>query len=74
MAWIQKSFRLPTYRRGFHLITHLIEENVPELRHVKVGLAHIFIHHTSAGLTLNENADPIWSRRNSIQAIARSHS
>jgi secondary thiamine-phosphate synthase enzyme len=58
MAWIQKSFRLPTYRRGFHLITHLIEENVPELRQVKVGLAHIFIHHTSAGLTLNENADP----------------
>jgi len=57
MAWIQKSFRLPAHRRGFHLVTHLIEENVPELRQFKVGLAHIFIHHTSAGLTLNENAD-----------------
>ncbi len=58
MAWYQQTFRLPAFRRGFHLITPLIEQNVPEIRQVKIGLAHIFIHHTSAGLTLNENADP----------------
>ncbi len=58
MPWYQKSFRLSSFRRGFHLITDQIESNVPELREVEIGLAHIFIHHTSAGLTLNENADP----------------
>jgi secondary thiamine-phosphate synthase enzyme len=40
------------------LITHLIEEQIPELPDIEIGLAHIFIHHTSASLTLNENADP----------------
>ena len=58
MPWYQTSFRLPAFKRGFHLITHIIENNAPEIAEVKVGLAHIFIHHTSAGLTLNENADP----------------
>ncbi len=59
MAWYQTTFRLPPFRRGFHLITHLVEQQLPpETQRLKVGLAHIFIHHTSAGLTLNENADP----------------
>ena len=58
MSWYQKSFRLPSYRRGFHLVPHIIEQEMPELSKINVGLAHIFIHHTSAGLTLNENADP----------------
>jgi secondary thiamine-phosphate synthase enzyme len=58
MPWYQHSFRLPSFRRGFHLITHLIEEQIPELQETEMGLAHIFIHHTSASLTLNENADP----------------
>jgi secondary thiamine-phosphate synthase enzyme len=58
MSWYQKTFRLPSFKRGFHLITGQIESNMPELRKIKIGLAHIFIHHTSAGLTLNENADP----------------
>lgn len=58
MPWYQHTFRLPAFKRGFHLITHLIESNAPELGTLEVGLAHIFIHHTSAGLTLNENADP----------------
>ena len=58
MPWYQTTFRLPPFRRGFHLITHLIEENAPDLQKISVGLAHIFIHHTSAGLTINENADP----------------
>jgi secondary thiamine-phosphate synthase enzyme len=56
--WHQKTFRLPAVKRGFHLITHLIETEVPELAKVKVGLAHVFIKHTSASLTLNEDADP----------------
>ena len=59
MPWYQATFRLPPLKRGFHLITHLIEQNMPpETQQLKVGLAHVFIHHTSAGLTLNENADP----------------
>jgi secondary thiamine-phosphate synthase enzyme len=59
MPWYQTTFRLPPFKRGFHLITRLIEEQLPtESRQLQVGLAHVFIHHTSAGLTLNENADP----------------
>jgi len=58
MPWYQTTFRLPSFKRGFHLITGQIESNMPELRSINIGLAHIFIHHTSAGLTLNENADP----------------
>jgi secondary thiamine-phosphate synthase enzyme len=58
MPWYQTTFRLPPYRRGFHLITHLVETNAPEIQQFKIGLAHLFLHHTSASLTLNENADP----------------
>ena len=57
MPWYQHTFRLPAFRRGFHLVTHIIEKNVPEISQISVGLTHIFIHHTSAGLTLNENVD-----------------
>ncbi len=58
MPWYQTSFRLPAFKRGFHLVTHLIEQNASDIEQVRIGLAHIFIHHTSASLTLNENADP----------------
>ncbi|HMQ53185.1 MAG TPA: secondary thiamine-phosphate synthase enzyme YjbQ [Anaerolineae bacterium] len=58
MPWFQRTFRLPAFKRGFHLITQLIESNSPDLKQVEIGLAHIFIHHTSASLTINENADP----------------
>lgn len=58
MAWYQKTIRLRARSRGFHLITREIEEQIPELSKIKTGLAHIFIQHTSAGLTINENADP----------------
>ena len=44
--------------RGFHLVTQLIEKEVPELRAIEHGLLHVFIQHTSAILTVNENADP----------------
>lgn len=57
MKCIQKTFVLPSYKRGFHLITSKIESQIPELKNISVGLAHIFIHHTSASLTINENAD-----------------
>lgn len=52
----QREFILPPFRRGFHLITHLVEENLSELP--KTGLLHLIIQHTSAGITINENADP----------------
>ena len=57
-GWIQKQISLKPYSRGFHLVTHEIERQVPELSKITIGLAHIFIQHTSASLTLNENADP----------------
>ncbi|MDG2224558.1 MAG: secondary thiamine-phosphate synthase enzyme YjbQ [Rubripirellula sp.] len=56
--WIQRSVQLPAARRGFHLITHDILDAIPELAAVKVGLINLFIQHTSASLTINENADP----------------
>jgi secondary thiamine-phosphate synthase enzyme len=54
--WQQTETTLKPYRRGFHLITDEIVANLPELKDVKVGLLHVFIKHTSASLTLNENA------------------
>lgn len=56
--WIQKEFRLRPRARGFHLITDEIVQQLPELTVVGVGLLNILIKHTSASLTLNENADP----------------
>jgi secondary thiamine-phosphate synthase enzyme len=52
----QTEIKLPAFKRGFHLITDLIARNLPEMH--TDGILHIFIKHTSAGLTLNENADP----------------
>ncbi len=58
MSWFQKTITMQARRRGFHLVTHEITAQVPEIQDYQVGLAHIFIQHTSASLTLNENADP----------------
>ena len=58
MVWFQKEIRLTPTRRGFHLITHDVYNQLPELAQIEVGLAHLFIKHTSASLTINENADP----------------
>jgi len=58
MAWFQKEITLEAKSRGFYLVTRDIEAQLPELRRYRVGLAHIFIKHTSASLSLNENADP----------------
>lgn len=56
--WFQKEITLRAKSRGFHLVTREITELVPELSQFRLGLAHIFIKHTSASLTINENADP----------------
>ncbi len=58
MSWLQKEIALSEKKRGFHLVTQEIVARLPELQQYKVGLAHVFIMHTSASLTLNENADP----------------
>ena len=56
--WIQKEITLKPKPRGFHIITHDIEQQAPEIENVKIGIANIFIKHTSASLTLNENVSP----------------
>jgi secondary thiamine-phosphate synthase enzyme len=56
--WIQKEIKLKPRVRGFHLITDEILSQLPELKEVSVGLLNVFIKHTSASLTINENADP----------------
>ena len=56
--WIQKTITLAPKSRGFHIITHDVLENIPELKDLKTGILHLFIKHTSASLTINENADP----------------
>jgi len=56
--WAQREVALDPRPRGFHLVTGEVERAVPELRDVQVGMAHVFIRHTSAALTVNENADP----------------
>jgi len=56
--WFQKTVTLKPKTRGFHLITDEIEAQLPELADFSVGLAHLFIQHTSASLSINENADP----------------
>ncbi|MCW2954806.1 MAG: hypothetical protein JWQ48_3976 [Conexibacter sp.] len=56
--WIQRQLRLPPVERGFHLITREVVGALPELARLRVGLLHLHILHTSASLSLNENADP----------------
>jgi secondary thiamine-phosphate synthase enzyme len=56
--WVQKQLQLRPFPRGFQLITDQIADAVPEIGQVDVGLLHVFIQHTSASLTINENADP----------------
>lgn len=56
--WFQHTLTLPPKRRGFHLVTREIVDAVPEFAQVRVGLLHVWIQHTSASLTVNENASP----------------
>lgn len=58
MIILQKEFRLKPRPRGFHLVTDEILQHIPELQQIQTGLMHLFIKHTSASLSINENADP----------------
>ena len=58
MKFFQREIRLTAYPRGFHLITPAVEKAMTEISEIKMGQMQVFIKHTSAGLTLNENADP----------------
>ncbi|MCX7834302.1 MAG: secondary thiamine-phosphate synthase enzyme YjbQ [Ignavibacteria bacterium] len=58
MKIYQKEISITPRTRGFHLITNEILNKIPELKEFRTGIAHIFIKHTSASLTINENADP----------------
>jgi secondary thiamine-phosphate synthase enzyme len=58
VKFFQHEISLPAYSRGFHLITGVVEKAIPEIREIKTGLLQVFIKHTSASLTINENADP----------------
>lgn len=58
MSWDQVTFTLPAKSKGCYLITDEVLRNVPQIKEYKVGLLHLFLQHTSAGLTLNENCDP----------------
>jgi secondary thiamine-phosphate synthase enzyme len=57
-VWLQRQVRLDPRPRGFHLVTREVLSGLPELGDVRVGLLHVFCRHTSASLTLNENASP----------------
>jgi secondary thiamine-phosphate synthase enzyme len=57
-VWLQREITLRARPRGFHLVTREVLEALPELEDVQAGLLHLFIRHTSASLTLNENASP----------------
>ncbi len=58
MKFIQNEIQLKKYSRGFHLITDEVVAGIPELDQIKIGQLQVFIKHTSASLTINENADP----------------
>jgi len=58
MNWYQHQVTLPAFSRGFHLITPHVLNATPELNGIQIGLLHVHILHTSASLTINENADP----------------
>jgi secondary thiamine-phosphate synthase enzyme len=57
MKYFQKELKLKPYSRGFHLITDTIIDSIPEINQIKIGQLQVFIKHTSASLTINENAD-----------------
>ncbi|WP_117885270.1 secondary thiamine-phosphate synthase enzyme YjbQ [Aureibaculum luteum] len=58
MKIYQKELILTPKKRGFHIITNIVVQSIPELKQINVGMLQVFIKHTSASLTINENADP----------------
>ena len=65
--WTQKEIIIKNKSRGFHLTTDKIIKKLPELKKINIGILHIFINHTSASLTINENAD------NNVKTDPESH-
>ena len=55
--WMQKNLRIKSISRGFHIITDQVVDQIPEIKTINIGILHLFIKHTSASLTINENAD-----------------
>ncbi|MDX1720051.1 MAG: secondary thiamine-phosphate synthase enzyme YjbQ [Salegentibacter mishustinae] len=58
MKFFQKEIKLKARSRGFHLVTEEVESQLEELKEINSGMLNVFIKHTSAGITINENADP----------------
>ena len=58
MHFLQKQISLRSRSRGFHLVTDEILQSIPEMKNINVGMLQVFLQHTSASLTINENADP----------------
>lgn len=56
--WLQREITLPAFSSGIHPITRVVVDAMPEIATLRVGLLHVFLQHTSASLTINENADP----------------
>ncbi len=56
--WLQKEITLKAQNRGFHLVTEEIVSAIPEISQLRIAIVHMLIEHTSASLSLNENADP----------------
>ena len=71
--FVQKEFKIKPYSRGFHLITGDILSRIPELSTIKTGMCQVFIKHTSASLTINENADPTVRKDFESSAISPMH-
>ena len=55
--WMQKNINIDSKSRGFHIITQQVIDQIPEIKSINIGILHLFIKHTSASLTINENAD-----------------
>jgi secondary thiamine-phosphate synthase enzyme len=72
MVWLQRQLNLAPRQRGFHLVTTDVLNALPELQTTRVGLLHVFIQHTSASITINENADSDVRRdlESSLNALA----
>lgn len=72
MSWHQRQITLPAFPRGFNLITDHVTSAMEEISRVRIGLLHVYIMHTSASLTINENADPDvpYDMEASLNAIA----
>ena len=72
MTWLQRQLVLAPRQRGFHLVTSDVQNALPELATIRVGVLHVFIQHTSASITINENADSDVRRdlESSLNALA----